>query len=296
MPPSRPNGSQTGYLEVALAAIIWGSIGVFVRYLNLPVIVIVFYRVAFASLAGFIIFSLEKLWHEFLLKPFPWRVILMGSLLGFNWLAFFLSIKLTTVANAVLLTYTAPLFIAIMAPFLLKESLEKTTVWALFLSFIGISLIFAPASIELNYRQLSGIFWGLVSGFTYAILVILVKPLLKLYHPIALMFLESFTAAVVMFPFALRQSYKLNFFSLALLVIMGVFHSAIANILYLDGLRQLKAQIAGVLSYLDPLSASFFAFLFLQETPAWETVLGGILILLGNYLIARQIYTAKPVP
>lgn len=220
----------------------------------------------------------------------------MGALLGFNWLAFFLSLKLTTVANAVLLTYTAPLFIALMAPFLLKESLEKTTILALFLSFIGIILILTPASIELNLRQLSGIFWGLLSGFTYAILVVLVKPLLKIYSPMLLMFLESFTATLVLLPFVLSQPLQLNFFSLSLLVIMGILHTAIANILYLEGLRQLKAQIAGVLSYLDPLSASFFAFIFLQEVPRLETIIGGFLILLANYLTARQIYAPKTVP
>jgi drug/metabolite transporter (DMT)-like permease len=295
MPPPKHNDSKTGYLEVSLAALIWGSIGVFVRFLNLPVLVIVFYRVAFASLAGLAIISLLKLWSELFLKPFPWRVIVMGGILGFNWLAFFLAIKLTTIANAVILTYTAPLFIALLAPIILKESLEKVTIWALFLSFFGVVLILAPASISLNLRQLSGILWGLASGFTYAVLVILVKPLLKFYQPIFLMFLESFTATFILLPFTFGLQYKLNFFALAVLVIMGILHTAIANILYLEGLRKLKAQIAGVLSYLDPLSASIFAFIFLKETPRLETFIGGVLILLGNYLTARQIYAPRTV-
>ena len=130
--------ARTGYLQVLAAMLIWGSVGIFVRYAGQPAPVIVFVRVATALIAmGAYMF--------FRRRPVrlgaDWRMALVSGLfLSLNWLFFFLSIQATTIGNAVLTYYLAPIFSIIWARIFLGERLEAGTWKALALAFAGIAL------------------------------------------------------------------------------------------------------------------------------------------------------------
>ena len=118
-----------GYLKIAAGAAIWGSIGLFVRALDMPVLVMVFYRFLFAFAATFLILlptlKLPKV------QTRKERILLFcsGAILALNWILFFYAIVLTSIANAVLVTYTAPILVAFFAPLFLKERLEMQLIF-----------------------------------------------------------------------------------------------------------------------------------------------------------------------
>ena len=68
---------------------------------------------------------------------------------------------------------------------------------------------------------------------------------------------------------------------------MGVVHSTIAPILYVQGFRSVKANEAAILGYCEPIGATILAFIFFHEVPGITAFFGGAMILLSGYLILR---------
>lgn len=121
------NSRFLGYSYVAAAAIIWGSNGVIVNWVPYDAYAIAFFRVLFASFTLLPIVLLTRK-PETMSAARSWRVMLgLGLLLALGWALLFHSMKLIPIANAVLLNYTAPIFVALLAPLFLKEKLEKST-------------------------------------------------------------------------------------------------------------------------------------------------------------------------
>jgi drug/metabolite transporter (DMT)-like permease len=71
------------------------------------------------------------------------------------------------------------------------------------------------------------------------------------------------------------------------LFVLGSIHTALTGILFFYGLKQLRADQAAVLTYIEPVSAITFASLFLGEILTWLTVAGGALVVIGGMLVAR---------
>ncbi len=277
-----------GYLKICLAAIIWGSLGIFVRAINLPITEIVFFRVIFAASAVFVVLVAQKRLFQLKLKGHRGLMMLRCGGLTINWLMFFCALKFTTIANAVLLTYTAPIFIVLLSPIFLKEKIELKTVFSLILSMIGITLIIFPGLKIAAGTHFFGMICALGSAITYALIVIANKYLLNEYTPASLVFYESFISFFILVPFMFVNFSGPTNGELLILIIMGVVNTALAAFLYTSGLKQVKAQHAGVLAYLDPLTATVLAILFLSEIPTAYTIIGGVFILMGGLTIIIQ--------
>lgn len=274
-------GVRTGHLKVVVASIIWGSIGLVARTVPAPAAIIVFYRVFFASLFLAISFAIQRRWDKFQTRGQTLLLVVTGCFAAINWLLFFAALNLTSVASAVLASYVAPVFIAVLAAIILGERLEKISGLALAMAMAGIGLMVLPGQDGANVHAV-GVFLGAASGFFYASEVICCKVLVRKLAPDSVNFFAMGVAAVVTLPFLFFQPFALDGRSLAALLVLGGFHTALAISLYYSALRQVKAQVAGVLSYLEPVSAAVFAALFLGEHPTPETYLGGLLVILAG--------------
>jgi len=97
---------------------------------------------------------------------------------------------------------------------------------------------------------------------------------------------ETGAAAVAFAPLVLVGSCPflaaLRWPSIAILAVMGVAHTALALTLLLKGLQQIPARVASLLTYVDPISAVFFAWLFFGEHPGAPALVGALLVLTGN--------------
>lgn len=273
------------YLAIIISMLIWGSVGIFTRHANQPSQVIVFFRVLSASLvlAPFVIMERKKR-EDKELKNLP-LLILSGIFLSLNWLFFFKAIQTTTIAKATLSYYTAPVMVTIFSPLLLKEKLEKKTIVSIMLAFFGVSFIVLFPLSNITSGGYSGILFGLIAAFFYSLVTITAKYLSGI-GPISLAFYQTLVSAVVFAPFVLGEA-NLSPGSLVTMAAIGVFHTALTLTLYFYGIGRVKVQHAGVLSYLDPLSAVVFGMLFLGEVPTSATIAGGVLILAASLIIIR---------
>ncbi len=285
-----------GYLAISFAAIIWGTLGLVVRAIALPSYVIVFYRVVFSMFVVAVIVILQRNFETFKIRKHGIILILSGGILTLNWIAFFSALRLTTIANAVLLTYTYPILVAVMAPLFLKEKIEFATIISLILSIIGMILIVSPSELSFRGGDLFGIFYALISALTYAILVIAAKKMLPDISSYTIMFYQAMVVALVLGPLVFSRTFSISNFDWILLALLGAVHSTFAVYLYFKGLRNVKAQYASVFTYLDPVSATFFASLFLGEQPSVYTIVGGALILIAGFNVVRATTAFGSLP
>lgn len=274
-----------GYLKIAIAAVIWGSIGPVVRLIDLPVPLIVFFRVAFASLSILIYIVTQRKIERLAVGKNIYLLSLMGALLALSWVSFFNSVKLITIAKAVFITYTSPIFIAVFAPLVLKEKLEKNTGIILLVSFVGIIFITTPSAIFLSTEELAGIVWAFISALTYTALVIIAKLLVVRISVLAMIFYEELVGAIILSPTLFIYEFSLSQQILLILLLLGVIQTAFAAALYLSGLRTVTAQQANIFTYLDPVSAIIFAAIILGELPRINTVVGGVLIIVSGLAV-----------
>ena len=275
--------NKLGYLYIILAMITWGSIGLIVRFINLPAQLIVFYRVLFAFI--FLLLLVTRSQELSLDKLLQHKILLLttGGALTVNWIFFFKAVKTTTIANATLSYYTAPIIATILSIFFLKENLTKDNLLALVLSFAGIVII--SDINQLSLTGIEGIGYGLLAAFFYALFMVLNKFFSEVSARV-LTLGQTGVAILILLPLIYNHPLPQGQEWFWLLV-LGIIHTAGALVLYVKGLSLSKVQDVGVLSYIDPISAIFLAALFLGEIPSLLTVIGGALILGGCYLVWR---------
>ncbi len=268
--------------------VIWGSVGIFVRYIDQPPEVIVFFRVFIAFIVLGILKLIKKKDSTSNKLSFKEYLILSmsGLFIALNWFFFFRAIKVTTIASATMSYYVAPVIVTLLSVFLLKESIDKKTLIAVGLSFSGVILMTFMGSQKGSNFSMVGVGYGLIAAFFYALVTISVKKL-KDVPSYKISLFQMGISSLIFLP-AIRYMKKFNTMSLILMVIVGVIHTCIALNLYFEGIKRIKVQHVGVLSYIDPLGAVILGGIFFNEMPGISTIIGGGMILSATYIILKR--------
>ena len=276
----------SAYLHIGLASILWGSNGVIVNLVELHPTTITFFRVLIGGLTLIIVSILVKGLETFKVNGFCKRLVILGALLAAGWYFLFQAMKLIPIGAAVLINYLAPVFVAVLAPSVLDERLEKKIVIAIVLSILGVFLI-SYQGLGSGELSILGIIFGLLAATSYGGFVIYSKQTLaKLsYYTVAMY--SYLVSALILSPSLLLIKSPLSLNSFILLFLMGVLNTGVAVTLYLKGLRSLKAQEAATITYLEPLSAIIFGYFMLGQEISIGIILGGALILTSQYLVIK---------
>ena len=283
---------MNNYLKIIAAMLIWSTWGILIRWLALPAVVVLFYSSLVASFTVPLVLKMRgeltlsgvrKVWWLF-------AILVVSSVT--NNVSYFYSLAHTTVSNAVFTHYTAPLFVAVLAPLIIAERLLKVTLISLPIAALGmVMIVLAGGGLRTGHGDASGIIAGMISGIAYAFIIIYSRKLSQmLLHHKAVVVLP-WTTTIVTAPWALFMHYHLDYRAASLLLITGVFHSTLAPLLYYSALRKVMAQHAAILGYMEPLAAIPLAYLFLSETPSSVALIGGILILFSGYLVIHSRFT-----
>jgi len=273
-----------GYGQIASAALIWGSIGVIVRLLPYSAVTIVTYRVWFSLPLFFLLLLKSEGIQGFRHASHSRLLTASGVGQAAAWVAFFSAFKLTGIANAVLLLYTAPIFVALLSPYLLLERRQPRTYVSLLLATLGVALISGSDGLGESLNAL-GIAVGLLAGFLFALIILADRKLSGAYSSRSVVAMQLLIAAVVLAPAPFLEMGIRSLFEAGLLLMLGLVHTGLALYLYIEGLRTTLAQHAVVIQYLEPASAVIYAALLLAEIPREISLLGGLLIVAANLLL-----------
>jgi RarD protein len=279
--------------KIVTAMLIFGSIGIFVKNINLSSSEIACLRGIIGSLflLGASFFIRQKISLQ-ALKENMMLLLISGAAIGFNWIFLFQAYKYTTVSNATLSYYFAPIFVMILAPFVLKEKLTAGKVSCIIMAMVGLFLVvnIGGGDDGGTYNHPLGILYGLLAAAFYASIIFMNK-FIKNLSGFETTLIQLITAAIVLFPYVLMKG-DLSFSgikssTIVLILIVGIVHTGIAYFLYFTSFKELKGQTIAVLSYIDPISAVVFAAIFLRESMSPIQIIGGILILGSTFISER---------
>lgn len=282
-----PNRSFEGYGEIVIASVLWSLAGILAKMIHgMTAQSIIFYRVTFASLIFFIALLISG--NLRVIKPGNKKIYLIafGILQAATMLAFFVAILNASVSVAVLLLYTAPVYVTVLSPWLLKEVATKKGIIALFLSVIGIVFIVDPGKLYFPAYSL-GILAGIISGITYAFQIMTSKSISRTYSGYTQAFWASVISMLVLFPISIAPV-NVVFSNMIYLVLLAIFPTILAVSLYFSGLKKVKASSASILALIEPVSAVILAVLILKEQVTALEMTGGVLILTAAALVMGE--------
>jgi drug/metabolite transporter (DMT)-like permease len=273
--------TSMGPFYILSAIFLWSSLGVVVRLSGVAIHILMFYSLVVSLIVQGIILSREDYRKQIpKIKMLRYPMIL-GFFSLLNTFTYLYAFKNTTIANAVLTHYTAPVIVAFLAPLFLKEVITKRIVMVIIIASIGLWIMLDGFSFKEN--QMAGIMAGLASGLTYAIIVIFLRIHAKNFNPLVLAFFTNAFITILLVPFVR----EVPLHALWSYLFMGIIHSTIAPILYFKGLQYVTANRAAVLGYLEPVCAIIFSIFFFNEFLKINSIIGGMLIILSGYLTLR---------
>lgn len=263
------NEQQRGRLFILLAAILWSLAGVFIKFLDLHPLAIVLYRSLFASL----VFVPFLRIGDFRLNG----TLVVSALTYTAAIASFVSAnKLTTAANAIVLQYTAPVFVFVFARLVLGEKTSRLNILALSVSMLGVAVISFDSAGE---PEMAGVLLALLSGVLFAVYMVNLARI-KDASPVYVTWFNNLTCAAVLLPFISAQL-SLTAPQAVALAVMGAVQLGLPYFLFFKGLQRISVQEAALLALIEPVLNPVWVASLVGEIPSPATLTGGAMILLA---------------
>jgi drug/metabolite transporter (DMT)-like permease len=281
---------------MAALAVSWGFTSVIVAHVDLSAPVLVVYRTFIAAGTVALLLLAVGGASQLRLPHSRLPVALIGLTLGVHWLLFFETIKLSSVAVALVTVYLGPVLISIAAPSLLPELRNRVALFALAPAVVGISLI-ALVGGEAERPSATALLAGLGTAATYAVLVIALKRYAEDLPAGGVQVWTALVAGLVALPFAAFSGRALPHpAEVPYVLALGALATGVSWLVYITLLRRVPAQTVGVVSYLEVVSAALLARLLLDQPLRWNVVAGGALIVAAGVAVVLAEPERAPPP
>ncbi len=263
---------------------VFGTIGIFRRYLPFPSGTIAFFRGITGALFLLVLMLLKKQKRDReALRKNALFLCLSGAFIGANWILLFEAYNYTTVATATLCYYMAPIIVLILSPFVLREKLTLKNGICVFTSLIGMLLVSGVTSQGRGEStSVKGILLGLGAAVLYAGVIMLNRKI----HDIGAYdktIVQLAAASAVILPYTLIaervNTADINLKTVAVLLAVGIVHTGISYAVYFGSMDNMSAQSIALLSYIDPVVALLLSALILRESMGVPQIIGAVLIL-----------------
>ncbi len=276
----------SAYFQVSLAATAWGTWSLFLRPAGVDARWSAAIMLAVVTLAAAPTLARRRARGPVEggpRAPREWRaIVLLGLLDAGNTVLFFAAMSVTTVAIAVLSHYLAPVVVAAAAPTVLGTSRAPRSTGLAGVALCGLALVLEPWRLvgATSGHAVLGALLGAGSALCYAGNVLVTKRVGARFTAEELLVYHSASAAALLAALALSGGAPLPSGPGALRVAIGsVGVGAVAGLSFLYGLRRIPAEHAGMLTFLEPLTAVLVAWVAWGERPGGAAALGGALVL-----------------
>ena len=263
--------------KIHVAVLLFGLTGLFGKSVDIPARYITLGRVFFATFSMGIYFLMRKKSVRLASRADYLAISLLGALLAFHWTAFYTSVQVSTVAIA-LLTFSAyPIFVTFLEPLMFRERLRKTDALFALVMFMGVLLI-VPA-FDIGNNLTVGLLWGMGGSVSFAVMSLLNRRFASRYDGSVVAFYEQGVAALVLLPMLLFYRPAVSAKDWGLLVLLGVLFTGVAHSLFIGGMKDVRAQTAGIIASLETVYGIISAALLFGEVPSLRELTGGAIIL-----------------
>lgn len=255
---------------VLIAVFLWSTGGLFIKSTTIDAYQVTFFRSLFAAVTVLILTRKSGL----KINGFGILTSVIYALLLF---LFVWATKKTTAANAIFLQYTAPIYILVLAPFLIGERFHWRDLVTVVIVLAGMSLFFVG---QLRIEDYQGNTAALFSGIFLGLYIMLLRhPRGKGFNPAIAVIYGNLLLALVNAPTGIAAIPTMTPMDWFAVVFLGIFQIGISYILFIKGVvggtRPLDASLIG---FIEPLLNPVWVFLFVGERPSQWAILGGAVI------------------
>ena len=283
------NSKTSAKLQMILSMFIFGTIGIFVRYIPLPSGAIAAVRGVVGTLFLILFMAITRKKINFSdIRSKALLLFVSGAAIGVNWILLFEAYRYTSVSKATLCYYLAPVFVMLASPFLLKERLTVKKTLCIATALMG--MVFVSGVFEGGENgsfELLGILLGVLAAMVYASVVLMNKKLgdIGAYDRTVV---QLGSAAVVVIPYSLIAE-NITFdaispLAIILIIVVGIVHTGIAYALYFGAMKNLPAQSIAIYSYIDPIVAIILSTIILPEKMSVFGIVGAVMILASTFV------------
>ncbi|MGF7399997.1 DMT family transporter [Thermoanaerobacterium thermosaccharolyticum] len=224
-----------------------------------------------------------------------WQDFLLLVLIGLTNVVFSMSflqlgINMTSASLSAVIFSSNPLFVMIVASFVLGEKLNSTKIYGLILGIIGLVIVFYK-QLNVGGNHLVGIILLVLSSITYGIYTVIGKKFTVKYDSVVMNSFSFIIGSLMLLPILLYNKYPV--FNLPLKAIpqmlyLTVFVTGIAYYTYFLGLSSVNTGVGSMVFFAKPVLASIIASIFLSEKITIQLVIGTIVILIGIFIVQKD--------
>ncbi len=278
------NDSVKGNILLIVAMLIFGLMGILAKYLPSSPLVLLYAFQVVGLITYFLVLVKTK---KFQLKGALKLIFVMTFFNLISDFSFFSAVKLTSVTNAVLIKFTAPIFILILAPIIISEKRERSSLYAIPLAILGLFMIIYQSNLVFD-ANLTGMAFALVTAVSSAVVLILIKKIMKSLDLYTMLFYRFLISTILLTPIIFLESSLMSSDMIISLALFGVLFITIGTTIHVQGVKRIPVQRSSILGYIEPLSAAVYGIFLFSEIPTIFTIIGGALILLSSYLIIKN--------
>ena len=269
---------NTAIKYMIIASVLWSIGGIFIKLINWNPMAIAGSRSAIAALVMMVY-----------LKKFKFKInksmLICACSYSLLVILFVSANKLTTSANAILLQFTSPVWVALLSRAILKQKISRIDGITIIFVILGMTMFFID---ELEMSYLLGNILAILSGIVMAGMILLFQQQ-KENSLVEITLLGNVITAIVGIPFYFISSPGME--SILPLFILGVFQLGIPYLLYVLAIPNVTAIDAVLIPVLEPLLNPLWVFIFAKESPTLFSLLGGGLVLIS--VTVRGIIMSK---
>ena len=265
---------------VLLAVLLWSTGGLFIKSTTIDAYQVTFFRSLFAAVTVLILTRKDGL----KINAFGIFTSIIYALLLF---LFVWATKKTTAANAIFLQYTAPIYILILAPFIIGEKFHWRDLVTVVIVLAGMSLFFVG---QLRLEDYQGNTAALFSGIFLGLYIMLLRhPKADGFNPAIAVIYGNFLLAALTAPSGIAALPSMTPMDWIAVTFLGIFQIGISYILFIKGVRGGTRPLdASLIGFIEPLLNPVWVFIFVGERPSQWALLGG-----GIIIAAIAIHTVR---
>ena len=260
------NHKPRAILYLAITAILWSLGGLLIKLVNTNPLAIAGTRSAIAAILLLLYIKKPK---------FTWSFAQIGAALAYTGtvILFVAANKMTTAANAILLQFTAPIYVALLGMWLLKEKTRLLDWVAIVLTLGGMTLFFME---NLGTSGFFGNVCGLLSGVSFAFFAVFMR-MQKDGSPLESVLIGNILTALIGLPFLFGAMPDTK--GWISLIFLGVVQLGLPYIFYAKAVKHVTALEIILIPVLEPILNPIWVFLMIGEVPGTLAFVGGIIVL-----------------
>ncbi len=274
---------QRALLSMVLASVFWSIAGLFIKQISWHPLVIAGLR---SLICGtFLLFFIDKK------KIYINKKVLFGSVM-YVFVAglFVMANKMTTSTNAILLQFTAPIWVVVISVLFLRQKPNKKDVLAVVIVLMGMVLFFMG---DLEVGNIYGNIMAIMAGVSLAVMLIIMRGETG-NSPLLIPLIGNFILFVITIPalFVLQPQFTAT--NVINIVILGIFQLGMGYLLFSIAVPYVSTLEAALIMVIEPLLNPIWVFIFIGEQPTIQAIIGGVIVVVSvvSYKVSNLKSTA----